>query len=190
MMRAHRADVHSLDTSHSAIILQLYAREIAQSIGHRVRVELLQQLALKLLTGHHLAHGRFRHDDYLAHMLYGVQLALCRRCHRQHASQCQCKLSLPHRLSEPPPPIPRVRHAAMVFIGRYSDLSSGHKRLPNNLSDIHVCAIKDDLQQRDCSGFTPNSLLISPTENRLLPAKIQQFCKLANIFAVIIWKNR
>ena len=146
-------------------------------------VQLLQQFALKLLTGHHLAHGGFRHDYYLPYMLYGVELALCHCCEGQHASQCQCELSLPHRLSEPPPPIHRVRHAAMVFIGRYSDLSSGHKRLPNNLSDIHVCAIKDDLQQRDCSGFTPNSLLISSTENRLLPAKIQQFCKLTKFLA-------
>ena len=146
-------------------------------------VQLLQQFAFKLLTWHHLAHGRFRHDYYLPYMLYGVELALCHCCQGQHASQCQCELSLPHRLSEPPPPIPRVRHAAMVFIGRYSDLSSGHKRLPNNLSDIHVCAIKDDLQQRDCSGFTPDSLLISSTENRLLPAKIQQFCKLTKFLA-------
>ena len=57
-MSTHRTDIHRLDTPHTAIVLQLDAREITQGIGHGVGVQFLQHLTVEFLTGYHLSHRR------------------------------------------------------------------------------------------------------------------------------------
>ena len=76
VMSTHRTDVDGLDTPYATIVLQLDAREVAQGIGHRVRVEFLQHLTVQFLTRHHLPHSRLRHNDNLTHVLYRIQPAL------------------------------------------------------------------------------------------------------------------
>ena len=93
---AHRTDVHRLDTTHAAVVLQLDAREVAQGIGHRERVQPFQLLTVELLAWHHLAHGGARHDHYLPHTLYGIQLALSRHRHAQAASKGYSPVSTIH----------------------------------------------------------------------------------------------
>ena len=153
-------------------------------------VQLLQQFALKLLTGHHLAHGGFRHDYYLPYMLYGVELALRHRCNTQAASQYGSPLSTVHFLIQSPSlPNPRgllsafssssaglltYRLVANVFPKKFSDLiclplkgrltaagKAAHRRLPAGF----------------CPGFSPDSLLIAKRRTDYLGAKIRCFCE-------------
>ncbi len=50
MVSSHRAYVHGLYTSHTAVILHLYACEIAQGVGHGVGIEALQFIAREYLS--------------------------------------------------------------------------------------------------------------------------------------------
>ena len=49
MLATHRAHINGLDTTHTAIILELNAGEIAESIGYRKRVKRLKFRAFKSL---------------------------------------------------------------------------------------------------------------------------------------------
>ena len=49
MVGSHTADINGLDTSHSAIVFQLQAREIAQGICYRQGIQLLEFLACQRL---------------------------------------------------------------------------------------------------------------------------------------------
>lgn len=64
MIGSHAAYVYGLQAAHTAVVLDLYTRKVAQCIGHAVRGEPLQLFALKLLYGYDfLLNGTCRDDD-------------------------------------------------------------------------------------------------------------------------------
>ena len=144
MVSTHRTDVDGLDAPHSTVVLQLYAREVAQGVGHAVGIEPLQQLAVQLLAGHHLAQGGLRHHNHLPHVLHGVQPTLCHQCVTSATGKCQKGAPLTSHLllltsislHRPNPRGQRKHHQT----GRSSDSSPGCERLPGHRPVTHLFA--------------------------------------------------
>ena len=76
MVSAHGTDIHRLDASNTAIVLQLKAGEITQRISHRVSTQLLQLLAAKRLRWYHLFMIIACRNNDLVHILDAIESAL------------------------------------------------------------------------------------------------------------------
>ena len=76
MVSAHGTDIHRLDASNTAIVLQLKPGEITQRISHRVSTQLLQLLAAKRLRRYHLFVIIACRNNDLVHILDAIESAL------------------------------------------------------------------------------------------------------------------
>ena len=90
MLAAHGAHIDGLDTSHSAVVLELDAGEIAQRVRHRKRIETLQFLAFEGLRHNDvLGQGTRRHLHllYLEAVIYRIGLCLV-QCENRACTKC------------------------------------------------------------------------------------------------------
>lgn len=68
VLATHRADVDGLDTTYAAVVLELYAREIAHRVGYAEGVESLQFLAFERLRHDDIFLQRAGGDGHLVHL--------------------------------------------------------------------------------------------------------------------------
>ena len=80
---AHRADIHRLESTHTAIVLELDASEVAHGIGHRMAVKALQLLAREFLGGDHVLVGATAIDDDVLDILHRVEAAVSHGSHHR-----------------------------------------------------------------------------------------------------------
>ena len=98
MLRTHTADIHGFQSAHSAVILNLYARKIAQGIGNTVRAQPLQLLSVKLLHGNHLARTGLHHYGNFVQMAQSIRCALCENRHTFSSQKNPCSPDNDNRL--------------------------------------------------------------------------------------------